>query len=335
MSTPLRIALLSTPHTATPPDGYGASELIAGLLAEALVAAGHAVTVFGRSGSPTPARLASFPEADGHPTFDGRELIHAARAMARSGEFDVVHNHCLAAGPALAGLARAPVVSTLHYLSPILRAFPEHDVVAVSEHQRARAAELGLNVVATIHNGVDLTRFTFERQKDDYLLFLGRFHPNKGAHLAIAAARRLDRRLVIAAPGPPPDQVGYFEEAIRPHLDSRIEWIGEVRGRQKDELLGRAHCLLMPACWDEPFGLVLVEAMACGTPVVALGRGAIPEIVDHGRTGFVVHDADELPAAADRAGSIDPAACRRHVEAHFTAERMAREYAALYHRLAR
>ena len=327
----MRIAQLSTPHLPTPPTGYGASELIASLATEELVRRGHEVTLFALRGSVTAARLIQFPEVEVVDRFDYRELVHASRAMAFARRFDVIHNHCLFAGPAMSHLSQTPCVSTLHYVHPVLACFPGHPLVAVSRSQRDAAT--GLNVVGVVHNAVDVSQFHVAPGREDYLLFLGRFHPNKGADLAIEVARRLGARLLIAAPLPHPDQQAYFDEQVKPHLGGRIEYLGEVSGRQKRELLARARCLLVPNRWAEPFGLVVLEAAASGTPVVAMARGALPELVVDGETGYLVEDVGEMAEAVGRVDSIDGARCRKHVSDNFSVERMVTGYLQIYDRI--
>ena len=328
----MRIAQISTPHIAAPPKGFGASELIAGLLAEELTRRGHHVTLFTTVDSPARvSEVAYFPEARGLEPFELRELLHIGRALEGAREFDIIHNHCLSAGPAFGKLAPVPFISTLHYLSPAVRAFPRCTYVAVSESQRRSLPDL--NIAAVVHNAIDPSAYTLRLEKKSYLLFLGRFHPNKGVHLAIEVAKRRGEHLIIAALPPPDDQRDYFDSHIRPHLGGLIEWVGGVEGPVKDELLGHARCVLLPICWDEPFGLVYLEAMACGTPVLTFARGAAPEVVQHGRTGYVVRTLDEMIAALDRIQDIDPWECRRHVEAHFTVSRMADDYLSVYQTL--
>ncbi len=328
----MRIAQISTPHIPTPPAGYGACELVAGHLVEGLARRGHEVVLFGAAGSRAPATdLRVFDRAAEPAHFDHRELVHVALALRAAGSFDLIHNHCLTAGPALAGLVDRPCLTTLHCVHPIVRAFPEHPYVAVSESQRR--LQPGLRFAGVVHNAVDLRAHTYQPVKGDYLLFLGRFHPNKGAHLAIEVARRLGTRLVIAAPKPHPDQEQYFEEQIRPGLGGAIEWVGPVEGAAKDRLLGGARCVVLPICWDEPFGLVYLEAMASGTPVVTFNRGAAPEIVVDGQTGYLVDSLEEMVAAVARAAGLRPAACRQRVEAEFGVDRMVEGYLAVYNRL--
>jgi len=324
----MRIAQLSTPHIPTPPPAYGGSELVAGEITEELVRRGHQVTLFANPHSRTSATLVSFLEVERVSSFDYRELVHVANAFRHAADFDIIHNHCLYAGSALAQLSPSPVVTTLHYIHHVLRSFPDNDYVAVSRSQMQLAAELRIREV--IHNGIDSSKFFIADHKEEYLLFLGRFHPNKGVHLAIEVAKRSGHRLVIAAPFPPADQQEYFERQIRPHLNGRIDYVGEVKGFAKASLLARAKAVILPLTWDEPFGLVLLEAMASGTPVIALGRGSVPELVVHGRTGYVVDSVDAMVQAIDDVARIDPSQCRKHVEENFSVKVMVDRYEALY-----
>lgn len=327
----LRIAQIAPPHVAIPPAGYGGSELVAGNLAEELVRRGHEVTLFAHPDSTTSARLVAFPEAASIGDFDRHELVHAARALEHAADFDIIHNHCLSVGPALAALVtatRKPVVSTLHYQHTIAPAFPEHPYVAISRSQRALAK--ALNVVGVVYNGIECVRFPVVERKSSYLLYMGRMDARKGTDIAIQVARLLDAELILAGPPPAQDQVPFYEERVRPFFGGRVTYVGEVKGRRKVELLARARCVLVPSRWNEPFGLVACEAMACGTPVVASTRGALPELIADGETGFLAATPEEMTAAVERAGCIDPHRCRRHVERYFSAASMADGYLAIY-----
>lgn len=327
----LRIAQIAPPGIPCPPEGYGASELVAGNLSNELARRGHDITLFAHPASPTEARLVSFDGVYEIASAEQREVAHSSLALDYASEFDIIHNHCIFPGAALIRKTPTPTLTTLHYLRPILKTFAHEPYVAVS-HAQARSLP-NLNVVGVAHNGVDLRRLPFVAEKSDYLLFIGRIDPKKGPHLAIDVARRLGRRLVVAAPHPSRDNRLYFENEVKPRLGGPIEYVGHVTGDEKARLIGGAHCVLMPQAWEEPFGLVAVEAMACGTPVIAFARGALPEIVRDGTTGFVVARVDEMVAAVDRAGSIDPRKCRQVVEEHFTASAMADAYLGIYHRL--
>jgi glycosyltransferase involved in cell wall biosynthesis len=312
-----RIAVVSTPHIKTPPLGYGGSEEVAGGLAEELVRHGHHVTLFATADSRTSGILRHCPSAAPRGPYDHsgyREVIHLCSALA-SEHFDLVFNHCLKAVPALALYHEAPVLTTLHYRPPILDDFAWLPYVAITRRQAHLARSAGLNVVGIVHNGIDPSPYQPGTQKDDYLLWIGRFHVCKGPDLAIQVAQRLGMRLVLAAPSPPEDQRAFFEEAVG----------GEVKYR----LFERARCTLFPVRWEEPFGLVMVESMAAGTPVVGFRRGSVPEIVVHGRTGYVVDRLGAMIGAVKRCQDIDPMACRQHVETHFTRAAMAEGYLTL------
>ncbi len=329
----LRIAQIAPPHVPIPPVGYGASELVAGNLTEELVRRGHEVVLFAHPDSTSRAEVVSFPEASVATEFDHRELIHVARTMQRASEFDIIHNHCLSAGPALAGLCPTPSLSTLHYLYPIGFGFPEHAYVAISWAQRALVTEL--NVVGTVYNGVDCSLFPVVEPTSDYLLYMGRIDQRKGPDVAIQVARMLGMRLILAGPAYAWDMEDYFTNCIKPHLHGNIEYIGEARGQQKIDLLAHARCVLVPSRRPEPFGLVAVEAMACGTPVIAYRSGALPEIVADGEVGFVVETPEAMAAAVERTDTICPARCREVAETTFSVSRMADGYLAVYQTLAR
>lgn len=331
--TPLRIAVVSTPHIKAPPEGYGGSEAVASSLAEELVRRGHQVTLFATHDSHTAGALQYFPSALPRGPYDGqagyREVIHLSHALADQ-TFDLVLNHCLKAAPALALYRQAPALTTLHYCPPILDDFPWLDYVAVSRRQAELARGRGLHVLGVAYNGIDPSPFQVVSAKQDYLLWIGRFHEYKGPDLAIEVAHRLGARLLLAAPPPPEDQVDYFESRIRPHLGrDGIAWVGAVEGTDKCRLFEQARCTLMPIRWEEPFGLVMVESMAAGTPVIAFRRGSAPELIADGRTGFLVEDVETMAAAVSRTQTIDAQACRRHVEAHFSITAMVDAYLAL------
>jgi glycosyltransferase involved in cell wall biosynthesis len=324
----VKIAILSTPNLPTPPFGYGSSELAAGLLAEDLASFGHDVTVFAAAGSqPHGCKVQHFPEARAQNTVEMREAFHVARTLQCRG-FDVIHNHCVSGGPPVLSATSLPTLTTLHYLPPAVTAFPQQNYIAISHQQRSRIPEV--KVLDVVHYGIDLDTLSFCPDKDDYLLFLGRLHSSKGPHIAIDVAKRLGLRLLLATPPVHPDQKNYFETQIAPNLHGKIEWIGEVGGVAKTQVIGQARALLTPIQWEEHFGLIYIEALACGTPVISFRRGAAPEILQHGKTGFIVDDIEAMIDAVEHLDTLDPVACRRDAEKRFDRRRMAKDYERIY-----
>jgi glycosyltransferase involved in cell wall biosynthesis len=234
-----------------------------------------------------------------------------------------------------ANIAETPVVMTLHgpitaVNRPLLEQLRRPHLVSISDSQRRPAP--GLNYAATIYHGLDLLGYPHETTHDGYLLFVGRFLREKGAHHAIAVARQTRMPLIIAAKLDPADRP-YFKEYIEPHLSEDIRWVGEVDEAERNRLMSRARGLLYPATWREPFGLVLIETMACGAPVIAFGRGSIPEIITHGKTGFVVDDVEEMIDAVHALDTIDRTTCRQHVLDNFSVKRMVDGYEAVYQKI--
>jgi len=330
----LRIAMLAPISWRTPPRHYGPWELVTSLLTEALVARGVDVTLFATKDSQTAGKLAGVCPApySEDPDIDAKvwEMLHVAHVFERAGEFDLIHNQADFVPLAFSRLVQTPVVTTIHGLSSqrILPAFKAYEdrvhYVAISDADR----HPDLRYAATIHHGINLEDFPFNPQGSEDLLFFGRIHPDKGAAEAIAAARRAGRRLVMA--GIIQDQ-DYHNEHVAPALDGRcVIYRGPVGGRDRTQALGSARALLHLINFDEPFGLSVVEALASGTPVIATNRGAMPELIDHGVTGFLVDTVDEAVDAIGRIGEIDRTACRAAVSARFTVERMADRYLQLY-----
>ena len=333
----MRIAQVSTVDTPVRREHSGSIEQMVWLLDRELRRLGHEVTVFGAAGSEVGGTfIETLPGtyAENGAPDDWRlcEMINLSRALERSGDFDVVHCHAYLWSLPFEPLCRAPMVHTLH-LHPYddflrLRAmWPHACVTAISKFQWSATPELP--PAAVIHHGIDAEQFTFREKPDDYVCFLGRFVPDKGALTAIRTARELGLRLLLAGP-----RNEYFDECIAPEVDGRlIEYIGPVTGVERDRLLGGARALLYPIEAPEPFGLVQVEAMMCGTPVVATGLGAVPEIVEDGVTGCIAENAGAFPAQITRAFTLDRARIRALAVRRFSAEHMAREYAALYSRI--
>jgi glycosyltransferase involved in cell wall biosynthesis len=338
----MRIAIVAPPWFEVPPRAYGGIEAVCHELAQGLLARGHDVTLIGAGRShPSGGFAATYrvpPQGLGTSEATIHELVHSARAgrAIRGIEPDLVHDHSLA-GPLVALGHRHPTLVTVHgpvgeNEAELYRSLaPEVSLVALSRAQRRQAPDL--RWAGVVHNGVRVSEYPFRSRKDAYLLFLGRMSPDKGPDLAIDVARAGELPLIIAAKCSEPKERAFFEARIRPRLGAGVEWFGEADEREKKELLAGARCLLSPLRWEEPFGLVLIEALACGTPVVALRRGSVPEILVDGVTGFVRDEPHELLEAIQRVETIDPLACRRHVERHFTVEHMVSGYEEVYARV--
>jgi glycosyltransferase involved in cell wall biosynthesis len=333
----MRIAMLSSISWRTPPRAYGPWELVTSLLTEALVARGVDVTLFATLDSVTSGRLGGVVQRgySEDSSLDAKvcEALHIAHLFERAGEFDLIHNQADFMPLIFARVVETPIVTTIHGFSSarILPVFERYDdrvhYVSISESDRAPS----LTYAATIHHGIRVEEFPFEPEGGEDLLFFGRIHPDKGAGEAIRAACATGHRLAMY--GLVQDE-GYHAREVQPFVDGeRIAYHGVVGGEERLRALGRARGLLHLIGFDEPFGLSVVEAMACGTPVIAYRRGSMPELIDDGVTGFLVDSFDEAVAAIGRLGEIDRAACRRAVEERFTVERMADEYLALYQRI--
>lgn len=338
--SPLRVVILAPPYVELPPVRYGGTEAVCAGLADALLERGHDVTVIGAGRARTRSRFVpTRPEAQ--PGRMGQlmpEVLHAATASRLLHEIrpDVVHDHTLA-GLLTAGSRVAPTVATMHApmqgeMLQLARAVaPTVRLVAISQNQRQQAPDLPW--AGVVHNAVPVRDFPFARSKQPYALFMGRVCPEKGLPTAITAARAAGIPLLIAAKCTEPAEREYFERTVRPQLGAGTTWLGEVGGERKRQLLARARCLLFPIDWEEPFGMVLIEALACGTPVVALRRGAVPEVVSHGLTGLLAEQPDQLPHLLHAVGRIDPRACRAEAERRFDVARMAADYEAVYERV--
>jgi glycosyltransferase involved in cell wall biosynthesis len=338
----LRIAQLAPTYERVPPATYGGTELVVGLITEELVRRGHQVTLYASGDSETAAELRSVTSravrygevVDGVRHAEYFQLVNAQTCFidAARGEFDIVHNHAGIEGLALGASSPTPVLTTNHnpyvpMTKPVWDAYPwAHN--SLSAASAATFPDAG--AVAPIHHGIDVATFPFAERPAGDLLFLGRFSPEKGAVRAIEAARRAGRRLVLAGKVDAVD-APHFAEVIEPQIDGdQIRYVGEADAAEKRQLLADARALLFPIEWDEPFGLVMVEAMACGTPVLGFRRASVPEVVEPGLTGFVVDDIDGLVRAIDHADGIDRRACRRRAEQRFGVGRMVDDYERTY-----
>jgi glycosyltransferase involved in cell wall biosynthesis len=325
-----------------PPTAYGGTEMIVALLTEGLLRRGIDVTVFASGDSTTTAPLVSVYDAAPSERIGETfwELRHALAFLTRSADFDLVHDHSGLLGLTLFGLTRVPLLHTVHgSLTGQAGAMYRDACAVVSDTRlvsltlRQRRPRPNLPWIANVPNAIELERFPFDRDPSDSLLFLGRMTPEKGAHRAIEVARLTGRPLRIAAKCREPAEQAYFDSQVRPHLGPEIEYVGEADHALKCELLRTAHALLVPIDWEEPFGLVMAEALACGTPVIAFRRGSVPELLDHGRTGLLASDLDEMAACVDKASLLDPYVLRQEAEKRFTVERMVDEYIGAYTKL--
>lgn len=320
-----------------PPQSYGPWEQVASTLTEGLVARGHDVTLFATADSTTSARLIAVSPGgyEENPGMDAKvwEALHIAAVFERADQFDVISNQFDFLPLTYSRLTPTPVVTTIHGFSSerIVRVYAAYDdvahYVAISDANR----HPGLHYDATIHHGIDLDAFTVGNGGGGYLLFLGRIHPDKGAHTAIDVARRAGMPLVMA--GIVQDE-GYFHELVEPHIDGeRVRFLGPVGPAERDRLLGGAAALLHLIAFEEPFGLSVVESLATGTPVIATPLGSLPELVRHGTTGFLVNGVDDAVAAVGAILTLDRSACRHDAETRFSDDRMVDDYEALFRRV--
>ncbi len=335
----MHIGLLAPPWAPVPPSAYGGTEAVVDRLARGMQAAGHRVTLFTTGDATCEVdRRWVYERSEGMrigaAVVELRHLVHGYEALRHC---DIVHDHTVV-GPVYAErFGELPVVTTNHgpfdaELLDVYRSVAHRvPIVAISQAQAATAR--GLPLAGVIHHGIDVDRFEVGRGDGGYLLFLGRMTPDKGAEQAARVARRAGMPLVIAAKMREAPERHYFEERVRPLLGPDVEFVGEVGGQAKADLLAGAVGLLNPIQWPEPFGLVMIEALAAGTPVVVTPRGAAPEIVDHGTTGFLAETEDELVDAVGRLGTLDRAGCRAAVEARFSTTKMVDEHLALFDRV--
>jgi glycosyltransferase involved in cell wall biosynthesis len=337
----MRIAQIAPLAESVPPKLYGGTERVVSWLTEELVRQGHEVTLFASGDSVTAAKLvASAPQGlrlAGIRDHTASLLVMLSEVRRRADEFDIIHFHVDQLQFPLFADIRHKCVTTLHGrldlpdFHPIYRAFPRMPLVSISDSQR-QPMPPNLNWVTTVYHGMPPERFPFNPKGGDYLAFLGRFSPEKRPELAIEVAKRTGMRLKMAAKVDAADRE-YFDSVVRPLLDNPlIEFIGEIGDDEKAEFLGNARALLFPIDWPEPFGIVMIEAMAVGTPVIACRVGSVPEVVDEGLSGIVVDTVDEMVAAIGRVDTLSRAAVRERFEARFTAKRMAKAYVRAYRR---
>jgi glycosyltransferase involved in cell wall biosynthesis len=342
MNRRMRIAQVAPVFEPVPPRLYGGTERVVSYLTEELVRRGHDVTLFASGDSRTAARLVAVTETAARLDARSRDLLAADTirqlgiAFARAAEFDVIHSHVDYLAFPFASLVATPTVHTVHgrldlpHLLAVHRQFRVVPLVSISDAQRRPLDGVGVRWAATVYHGLPLGRYPFGAGAGGYLAFLGRLSPEKQPQVAIEIAERTGLPLRIAAKVDPHDRP-FFEEVVRPRLDpSRIEFIGEITDADKPAFLGGARALLFPIDWPEPFGLVMVEALACGTPVIARPCGSVPEIVAAGRTGFLGDTVEELVDGVKHLDELDRTECRRQVEERFSIGRMVDGYEAVY-----
>ncbi|MDB5225516.1 MAG: hypothetical protein JWL87_468 [Candidatus Adlerbacteria bacterium] len=338
----MKIAQIAPLAERVPPKKYGGTERVVHALTEELVRRGHEVTLFASGDSQTQARLESvYPRALREAKFNDLygtndlTMLHMGVAYELQDEFDIIHDHMAPLSIPIANLATTPVVATVHgpftgenrKLFELLRG---PNIVTVSQSQLYPLPNI--NHAGTVHHGLSMEHYPFSAEHDGYLLYVGRIAADKGVQYAVDVAQVLDIPLILAAKVEPID-LPYFKQYIEPRLSERIKWVGEVDEEERNRLMSRASAFLHPVVFREPFGLTLIEAMACGCPVIAFNRGAIPEIIKTGVTGFVVEDVEGMIDALHNIGTISRAACREHALQNFNVSRMADGYEAIYRKL--
>lgn len=335
----MKVAVLSPVWFAVPPTRYGGIEHVVSLLADGLVNEGHDVTLFASGDSVTKAHLeAVYPVAPsewiGHTFW---ELRHAVSCLVHADRFEVISDHTGLLGLALGSMGTTPFAHTVHgpvsgepgaLYEQVVAMAPHAALISVSDAQRRPMPQLPW--IATCANALDLSLYPARPERGDYLLFLGRMTQDKGAHRAVTVAIETGLPLKLAGKCQEPLEQQYFDEFVKPHLSDRIEYVGEVSHGEKVELLQHARATLFPIQWDEPFGLVMIESMACGTPVIATRYGAVPEVIEDGVSGIIVDDLRDIEAALDRADALDSRQLRRTVEERFSPRRMVTEYVSAF-----
>ncbi len=340
----MKIAQIANVAVAVPPKKYGGAERVIYALTEGLVKKGHDVTLFARSDSKTSAKLVSvdnlFPRVSARSVYDGASnvnILNFSFAYQRQEEFDIIHDHNGVLSLPTANLSKTPVIYTLHYVYQkdliLYSNLRNPSLITISDGELAKG--LDLNVVATIHHGLEMNHYPFSNEPEDYLLVIGRMHPDKGLHNAIKVAQALNMKLIIIARYLKDHDLEkrYFETMIKPHLNNQIRFIGEVDEKTRNRYMVKALCVLHAITWPEPFGLSMIEAMACGTPVIAFNKGSVSEIIKNGKTGFIVKDIREMIKAVQKIDIINRSDCRDFVLSEFTVERMVDEYEDVYQKI--
>jgi len=345
----LKIAQIAPLWETIPPKKYGGIEIMIDKITNELIKRGHEVTLFASGNSKTKAKLRSvFPKSLFEMKVDwyhrSQNLINAANAFSMADEFDVIHNHAGDNGLLFSKISKTPVLTTLHNVLPdpkqknsdeyITMKYYSRKInfISISFNQRTHT-DIKFNYVDNIYNGININDFSFNSKSKNYLVWLGRIHHGKGLWNAINAAKISKEKLIIAGNITCETDEEYFQ-SVKPMIDGKqIKYIGEVDLKQKNELLGNAKALLFPTIWEEPFGLVMIEAMACGTPVIGFKKGSVSEVIKDGKTGFVVKDDKAMIKALKKINKIDREDCRKRVENNFTVEKMVGGYEMAYNRI--
>lgn len=339
----LKIAQIAPIWYRIPPKEYGGTERVVSALTEELVKKGHDVTLFATGDSITSAKLSSVYPKGLNESGLNKNLLkanaitmrHVGNSYKMQNEFDIIHDHLGFLNLPAANFSKTPVVITLHgSITPdsrkLLETFENPHYVSISKSQVKYFPNI--NLAGTVYNGLAMENYPFGGLDRGYLLFVGRISKLKGVHLAIDVAESLNLPLIIAANLHNRD-IPYFKKYIRPRLSRKIQWVGEVNEKERNRLMSGAICLLNPITWKEPFGITMIEAMACGCPVVAFNRGSIPEVIVDGKVGFVVNDLGEMIAAVKRIKDIDRTACRNYALSNFSARAMADSYEEIYYKI--
>ena len=340
----MRIAQIAPVIETVPPRKYGGTERVVYHLTEELVKRGHEVTLFASGNSTTSAKLVSVIDrslremkiASRGDGADCYSLLNVGLAYQRQKEFDIIHDHTHIIGLATANIATTPTVVTLHdpvfpNYKPIIETLRHPFFVTISRTQPIPAPKM--NIIGNVYHGMNMQHYPFAKKAGKYLLFVGNFRKEKGAHTAIEVAKRLNMPLILAGKLDRSWQLEYFNKQIRPHLSPQIKYVGEVTEEKRNSLMRRAYCLLHPIIWREPFGLTLIEAMACACPVVAYNKGSSSEIIKDGTTGFVVENFKQMLKAVKKVDEIDRQRTREYALKNFNAQRMARDYEKIYEKV--
>ena len=345
----LKIAQLAPLWEPVPPKKYGGIEIMIKALTDELVKRGHEATLFAAGNSKTKAELkAVFPKSLLEEKVDwyhrSQNLINAGNAFKYADKFDIIHNHAGDNALFFTDICQTPVLTTLHNVLPDPKNRNSDEYVtfkyyarktnfaSISFNQRTHT-DLKLKYVDNIYNGININDFSFNENPKDYLAWLGRIHYGKGMWNAVSAAKKSKQKLMLAGGATCETDEEYFK-SVKPMIDGkRIKYIGEVSPKEKNELLGNAKALLFPTIWEEPFGLVMIEAMACGAPVIAFNKGSVPEVIKNGKTGFIVKNEKEMIEAIKKIDKINRADCRQHVENNFTVEKMVDRYERVYEKV--